>query len=257
MRYKTHESIEGNQMNSSRIPILERQVIKPPLEQIEPEPASIFRRQGIPDGVAVPERVRKLYDDAETIFYRHAAPMGIVAGITHDDFAAVYRGNERNEPDTPLQKIFPQARHLALMAFTLGPAISREIQARFDGNGLALGYMLDSIASYCADKAGDAAAKLFREKLTPPEKERSGHDSRTLLYSPGYCGWHVSGQGKLFEYLKPEDIGISLNESYLMIPLKSISGVLVTGDKKIHQFKNSYPFCALCKTRNCRERMTP
>ena len=76
-----------------------------------------------------------------------------------------------------------------------------------------------------------------------------------LRYSPGYCGWHVSGQGKLFDYLRPERIGLSLRTSFLMEPLKSVSGVLVAGPKEIHEFSASYDFCSRCDTRGCRQRI--
>jgi hypothetical protein len=75
-----------------------------------------------------------------------------------------------------------------------------------------------------------------------------------LLYSPGYCGWHISGQKKLFEFLRPERIDIRLNERFLMIPLKSISGVLVAGAAEIHHISERYPFCDHCQSPTCRER---
>ncbi|MCP4146820.1 MAG: hypothetical protein GY757_03625, partial [bacterium] len=97
------------------------------------------------------------------------------------------------------------------------------------------------------------AEKLFLDRL----KERGdwAPSLRVLNYSPGYCGWHISGQRKLFDWLNPEAIGIRLNESYLMSPLKSISGVLTAGEASIHRFDNTFPFCAQCRTFSCRERM--
>jgi hypothetical protein len=230
-----------------------RQKVKISVAQIKPDPKGVFQSQGIPAGTQPSDRVKILYDSAETLFYKMAAPIGIMADISRDDFAAIYPGSGMNEPDTPLEHIFPQAGHLALFAFTLGIAISREIENQFKAKNLALAYMLDSVASYSTDKAAEAGQKIFLDDLLL--KGNAGESTRVLLYSPGYCGWHVSGQEKLFEYLKPEEIGITLNESYLMIPLKSISGVLVAGSADIHRFNNHFPFCALCRTRNCRERM--
>ena len=83
---------------------------------------------------------------------------------------------------------------------------------------------------------------------------RNGSPARAFLYSPGYCGWHISAQERLFARLRPEQIGIRLNERFLMTPLKSISGVLVAGPARIHQVTGSYPFCAQCKSPACRER---
>ena len=76
-----------------------------------------------------------------------------------------------------------------------------------------------------------------------------------LRYSPGYCGWHISGQRRLFDYLDPGQIGITLRESFLMDPLKSVSGVLIAGPREIHRFTDDYDFCDQCDTRGCRQRL--
>jgi hypothetical protein len=227
-----------------------KQIVQISIDQIKPDPTGVFQSQGIPPGTSPPERVKELYNSAEKLFFELAVPIGFMAGISIEKFARVYTGNGENEPDTPLEHIFPRADHLALFAFTLGPGISREIQRQFESKGLSLGYMLDSVASYCTDKAAEAAQVIFYNQLV--SKGQAHETTRVLLYSPGYCGWHVSGQKKLFEYLEPGEIGIHLNESCLMIPLKSISGVLVSGKAGIHQFVNNYPFCAHCQTHNCR-----
>jgi hypothetical protein len=65
----------------------------------------------------------------------------------------------------------------------------------------------------------------------------------------------MSGQRRLFEFLQPEDIGITLLDSYLMRPLKSISGVMVVGEKGIFVFEDSYPFCSQCSSHSCRDRI--
>jgi hypothetical protein len=230
-----------------------KQIINISIERIKPNPGGVFQSQGIPPEASPPKRVKELYDSAEVLFFKLAAPIGIIADISIEEFAKIYAGNGNNEPDTPLEHIFPRANHLALFAFTLGKEISREIQQQLKDKNLAKGYMLDTVASYCTDKASEIAQTFFHDQLV--SKHQLNEANRVLLYSPGYCGWHVSGQKKLFAYLKPEEIGIHLNESFLMIPLKSISGVLVSGDLHIHQFVNNYPFCTNCQTHNCRDRI--
>ena len=111
--------------------------------------------------------------------------------------------------------------------------------------------MLDAVASIATDNAGRVAEE-WAERQAAGQKDSAL--SRAFLYSPGYCGWHISGQAKLFFRLRPEKIGISLNASFLMNPLKSISGVLVAGPAAIHQFSEVYPFCTYCKSPICRER---
>jgi hypothetical protein len=230
-----------------------RKIIDISIERIKPDPTAVFKNQGIPPTTPPPEQVKALYDSAEDLFLSLAAPVGVMEEISINEFEKIFQGNGMNEKETPLENIFPKADNLALFAFTLGPEVSREIEVQSKTDGLALGFMLDAVASYSADKASEAAEEIFINYLS--SKGEVNALTRVLLYSPGYCGWHISGQKKLFEYLKPEEIGIHLNEHFLMVPLKSISGVLVAGNADIHKFPNNYPFCAQCKTRSCRERI--
>jgi len=113
--------------------------------------------------------------------------------------------------------------------------------------------MLDSVASAGVEKAADIVETKFLESLMT--KGTVDKETVVMRYSPGYCGWHVSGQRKLFEYLKPSRIGIVLRDSFLMEPLKSVSGVLIAGKKEIHIFEDNYPFCSECETHSCQERI--
>jgi hypothetical protein len=77
-----------------------------------------------------------------------------------------------------------------------------------------------------------------------------------MRFSPGYCGWDLTAQRGLFEALQPAEIGITLSESCLMRPLKSISGVFIAGEKGIFVFDDVFSFCGECATHECRDRIT-
>jgi hypothetical protein len=113
--------------------------------------------------------------------------------------------------------------------------------------------MLDAAASGGAERAADVAENVFRERLRDCGRLAAG--KTTQRHCPGYCGWHVSGQGALFHALRPEEIGISLNASWLMQPLKSVSGVILAGPVAGFRFDNTFPFCATCATHSCRQRI--
>ncbi len=230
-----------------------RRVINIDIDQIKPEAGAVLKTQGIPEDTAPPPRVQQLYQQAEKLFMNLALPKAVMQDISIDDFAAVFKGEGQNEAGAPLENIFPRAPHLALAAFTLGPEISNEIEEQMKGTGLAVGYMLDAVASYCADKGAAVLAGMLHGRLT--EAKRLEASTKVLMYSPGYCGWHITAQRKLFQYLTPGLIGLSLNDSCLMTPLKSISGVLVAGEKELHMFNNAFPFCKDCRTLTCRQRI--
>jgi len=213
----------------------------------------VLRTQGIPNGYQVPERVDALVEQARELYEALARPVGIIADISLNEFLEVYEGDGLNAVPAPLPGIVEDARCLALFAATLGEPIGRKIDELFRGNAAALGCMLDGIASERADRAASLLGQAFGESLPDDGEMDSG--TSVLPYSPGYCGWHVSGQRKLFAFLEPGGIGIELNSSCLMSPIKSVSGVLVAGRPATHAFKNDFEFCLDCATWECRERI--
>jgi hypothetical protein len=220
---------------------------------IAPPRHAVFEHQGIPAERAVPAQIGALFTTAVDLLNELASPVGVLADIPRSAFEEIYRGEGRNETHTPVADILPLADDLALFAATLGEPVSREITDRFKSGDLAVGAMLDAAASVAADRLADAIQDCFCRALS--ERGRMAPTIGVLRYSPGYCGWHISGQRRLFDELHPEQIGITLRESFLMQPLKSVSGVLIAGPKQIHDFEDTYPFCAQCKTHNCRERI--
>ena len=222
-------------------------------EDIKLPRKEILRSQGVPDEAELSENFERTYREAVELFQELAEPEGIITGVTISVFEEVFRGEGLNERENPVEKIYRKSSYLSLFAVTLGPVLSEKVTELFNNRYYAIGYMLDSISSYAADKLANLAAQHLQEELAG--REPAAALLRVLSYSPGYCGWHISGQKKLFEVLRPEEIGITLNESCLMSPIKSVSGVLIAGPEEIHEFVNSYPFCDTCTARSCIERM--
>ncbi len=226
-----------------------------PLDALRTAPARdrVLRTQGIPEGHEVPERVGALVAEAVSLYERLAEPRGLTGEISREAFQEVYRGEGRNAEPSPLPRIVAGGQRLALFVMTLGDAVCQAIGELFAANDPALATMLDGIASERADAGATLLAEHFRDELL--QEGTPGPETRVLPYSPGYCGWHVSGQRRLFDVLRPERIGVTLNPSFLMSPLKSVSGVLVAGPASAHAFRNDFDFCLDCRTFECRARI--
>jgi hypothetical protein len=212
-----------------------------------------FRRLGMSGECGVSERLEELCRKADTTFITVARPTALFSEISVGEFESIYEGAGANAPETPLDVIYPRADALALFAATLGSAVDEAIRALFQHGDPALGFVLDVIASGAADRLAHVTVQPFLTALR--ESGRGSPHTRALAYSPGYCGWHVSGQRALFDALDPRSIGVGLTASCLMDPIKSVSGVLIAGRSEIHRFRPTFPFCDACATHDCRVRM--
>jgi hypothetical protein len=228
------------------------ETVKIDLQDVTPTPTMILVGQGIPEDKNLDDRTAGLADVALSAFCSLATPVGLVADVTRDSFLQIYDGEGRNANQTPVAKIIHPASTFTLFAVTVGDAISKEISRLFDSNEFAEGAMLDSAASAGADLAAEIVERHCESNLH--SSSRIDDSAEVMRFSPGYCGWHVSGQRKLFAALKPDQIGITLTGSCLMHPLKSVSGVIMSGPLGLFDIDDTYAFCADCKTHSCRDR---
>ena len=215
-----------------------------------PDIKAVLKQQGVGEEYEITEKISDIFLNAIVLYKETVHIRGMYDNVTTTEFGDIYRGEGLNDSETPLADIYPKAERLALFAVTLGRKVSDRISELMNNNDYALGVMLDAVASVGAEKTADELENRYKTEILKTEPAL-----KVLRYSPGYCGWHVSGQRKLFKRLIPDKIGISINDRCLMEPLKSISGVLVAAEKENHYFDMSYACCEDCDNYNCRDRL--
>jgi hypothetical protein len=112
----------------------------------------------------------------------------------------------------------------------------------FMKEGQALeGYIADLIGSEIAE----GTAEFIHIKI---ESDMATYGLKiTNRYSPGYCNWPVSDQQQLFALFGENNCAVQLSESSLMLPIKSVSGIIGAGKN----VKNRGYRCTLCDTEHC------
>lgn len=128
----------------------------------------------------------------------------------------------------------------AVFIISVGPEISEFITRSGDEG--------DLLGQFIADSAGSVIAELC-VKAVGKELQKRGL-KHTMPYSPGYCGWSISEQKELFRIFGVNPIGVSLNDSFLMIPEKSVSGIYGIGSMVEQQEYG----CAICNNISCYKR---
>jgi hypothetical protein len=103
------------------------------------------------------------------------------------------------------------------------------------------GYIIDTFGSVIAERVADHINYTLEQSMLQQQLKI------TNRYSPGYCNWPLSGQKELFAVVSPEQCGITLTDSMLMQPIKSVSGVIGIG----HNVKKKPYGCDVCNDKKC------
>ena len=151
-------------------------------------------------------------------------------------------------PDFDMGKIIFQqlkgAEAYALFIATSGRDFEAfQQQLKEDGDMVRV-FIADALGSVIAEKCADEMEKNLQLSI---EKLGWKHTNR---FSPGYCGWHVSEQQKLFPLFDGNTCGVTLTESSLMLPIKSVSGIIGVG-QKVRRLDYT---CGLCNFEKCYKR---
>jgi hypothetical protein len=133
---------------------------------------------------------------------------------------------------------------VALFLVTAGPGVEQ-----WSSDLIAHG---DPLKAFIVDALGSETAEATAEWLENKIGALVAEDrlSITNRYSPGYCEWHVQEQQKLFSLLPPGFCGVHLTDSSLMVPLKSVSGIIGIGrDVQREGYQ-----CSICDLEDCLRR---
>jgi len=106
-------------------------------------------------------------------------------------------------------------------------------------------FIADCIGSQVAESVADHMELELQEEL-----DRLGL-KRTARFSPGYCEWPLSEQKVLFSLFdEQKPCGVTLTDSCLMIPEKSVSGIIGIGSDVRY-----LPYsCGICDKSDCYKR---
>jgi len=129
----------------------------------------------------------------------------------------------------------------AVFVCTIGKAMELWSKELFSQGNPMLGYIVDTVASAAVESAADFLHNEIGKTMLDEGMKI------TNRYSPGYCNWPVSDQHILFSLLPKNFCGISLTDSALMLPVKSVSGIIGIGkDVKRREY-----ICDKCGIKDC------
>ncbi len=187
----------------------------------------VLRYLGYPAGVEPNLHVQRVFDEWIGKAARRAAPRAVYRVFSVIELRP--RGMRLRTPAGEVEfhgavgEFLGPAECVAAFIATAGPAVERlASELMHEGDHLAA-----MIVNAVGAERAEAAEAMVIEQLRQQAQEHAF--APTLPYSPGYCGMALTEQRTLFRLFGDLDTGVTLTDSCLMRPLKSVSGLIGLG----------------------------
>ncbi|MFA5143537.1 MAG: vitamin B12 dependent-methionine synthase activation domain-containing protein [Candidatus Omnitrophota bacterium] len=135
------------------------------------------------------------------------------------------------------------ANHIYAFLATIGKDVEEKATSYMNGGDHLSGYLLDRIGSFAVESMAKNAEDALRRKL------QLKNLSVSMRFSPGYCDWPIEEQSKIAQIIDFSSVGVTLTQSCVMVPRKSITAVVAVGPGDL--FKDIRSPCAVCNMRVC------
>ena len=176
----------------------------------------------------------------ELVSPRAAYVMYDNASFDRTNYTTLVSGLELNTGKI-VTSFLKKSKAVILFSCTCGEEVEKLSKSYIrDGHGLE-GFIVDLIGSELAESITEFLHNYIENTVA-----LAGYGVSNR-FSPGYCNWPVSDQHLLFSLLKDNNCGIELTQSSLMLPIKSVSGIIGIGPS----LKRTDYKCRICKDENC------
>ena len=140
----------------------------------------------------------------------------------------------------PVATVVAGASELILAVCTAGPELAAQVQELKRNGNMMRSLLLDDLGSWAVDSVRQQLCKLMED-----DAGAAGLHVSTSL-SPGESVWDLKDQRVIFSLLDTTPIGVSLSQSLVMSPLKSLSVLMGRGKGKMgHEGGSNCDFCAM------------
>lgn len=142
--------------------------------------------------------------------------------------------------------LFKKSEKTILAVCTIGRDLETRGSQFISRGELSKGVIIDAIASHAAEKTAECVNRIILENL----KDEIAEKLVTSRFSPGYCQWELDkGQEMIFNLVSTEKIGVSLSDSKMMHPIKSVSFAVNIGEEIDQELGERG--CETCDMVNC------
>lgn len=176
------------------------------------------RYAGIKNGQQFPE---KIIDEAASLVLTLKSPQTVWSLYPYDCEKGIVGADEKYIIESKsLRKHLANAEQVIFLAATVGEMVEEAASAAFARGEYALGLLIDAAATAAVEQTADALETLLVGKFQGQGLKM------TFRFSPGYGDWDLREQAKVVALANAEAIGITLTDSLMLTPRKSITAII-------------------------------
>lgn len=214
--------------------LVEKTYFKIPLEELKGIDELFFRQIQM-DGDRVLKKFKKLFDETKEVVYSSFTSEGLCQSFKIEEIKdnAVFLEGGEHLDGKMTARVFAKSEEAVICAVTIHGY--HELEGQSD----------DFMREFFYDGWGTAfaeAAFAWLKEQVKEELQKSGIYS-TCSWSPGQHNVDIHLQRPVFRMLHPETIGITLNDTCMMYPKKSISGFFGIGTEADIEYIRACDFC--------------
>jgi len=124
----------------------------------------------------------------------------------------LFRGNN-------MVRLLKDCAYATLLVCTIGKEIDERIE-ELKNSSLVDAYYLDRVGAWMADYMAEQVGRIIEGEI-----RKSGYEP-TFRYAAGYGDWSLDAQREIMRLTEADKIGVSLTDTYIMVPRFSVSAVI-------------------------------
>ena len=203
-----------------------------PHDQLDIDKQQVLSNIGYCEDYQPSARIASLVDDYIENYYDLLAPAHsyVIKNIVSVKGDQIILEDSITLESKVLARLLEHCERVAIFVLTIGNHLE-EMVAYLAENGLVLqATVLDAIGSDIAEQL----ATFMEGRIRRIANYQGCIISRR--FSPGYCDWDVSQQEMVFKAMKDNTASVRLTEGNMMLPCKSISGIIGIGPSEIEKY---------------------
>jgi len=183
----------------------------------------IYSRLGFAKGITKLSEKQK--DEVESYIERaleiiELKGAGVILPIKEIETHEVILSEDISFKSEDLTIFLADSQEVLLIAATSGAEIVKAVSEDSAGKNITAAVVFDAVASEMTDSALGWIINYFNRQLSRENKQLTSR-----RFSAGYGDFSLENQKIIYDFLKLEQLGISLSENYMLIPEKSVTAI--------------------------------